>query len=237
MLADFDLPRSYIFFYYKLRHAVHAQFSSLENPIAIPQLEKVPRHPDLTKLISTYYAALMTDSNPRFRMAQTKWNLIDSTLTQDDWSAFSDTYKTSVISFKDRINNIKIFHLSHITPASLHKLWLTPTAECCRGCGQTTDFLHCFWTCSIVQHFRTEMGTFISSAMGLPNILHPKNCLLGIFSDFHIWTHAKRLLHILHFYVRKTILFSWKGSQTPLKSLWLKLINELILSYKLTFRG
>lgn len=146
----------------------------------------------------------MTDSNPRFRMAQTKWTLMDSTLTEEDWTEFSETYKTSVISSRDRIINVNIFHLSHLTPARLHKLGLTPTAECFRGCSQAADFLHCFWTCSIVQQFWTEVGTFISSAIGLPNILHPKNCLLGIFGDLHILAHAKRLLRILHFYARKT---------------------------------
>lgn len=68
MRVNFD-TRSYMFFYYQLRHAIRAQFGSLENPVIIPQLEKILWHPDPTKLISTYYAAFMTDCNPRFRVA------------------------------------------------------------------------------------------------------------------------------------------------------------------------
>lgn len=112
---------------------------------------------------------------------------------------------------------------------------LIPSAKCFRGCGQTADFLHCFWSCPVVQDFWAEVSSFISSAMGLPNIVHPKNWLLGIFGDLHILSHAKRLLCILYFYVKKSILLSWKGTQTPLKSLWLKLINDFIPLYKLTF--
>lgn len=226
------MPRS--FFYYQLCHAVQAQFGSLDNPIAIPSLEKLLRHPDHTKLISTYYAALTTDCNPRFRTAQAKWSSMDISFTEDDWLEFSYTYKSSVICSTDRIIDIKIFHLSHLTPARLHKTGLSPTSACFRGCGQSADFLHCFWSCPIVQDFWVEMGS-ISSAMGLPNILHPKNCLLGIFGDLPISSHAKRLLRILYIYTKKSICLSWKGSQTPLKSVWLKLINTSILLFKRIF--
>lgn len=208
MCIDFDLPRSYMFFYYQLRRAIRAQFSSLENPVHIPQLEKILRRPNPTKLISTYYAALMTDCNLRFRVAQTKWASMDITFSDDDWSEFSNTYKTSVISSRDRIINIKMFHLPHLTPARLHKMGLAPTADCFQECGQVADFLH--WV---------GIGSFISSAVGLPNILHPKNCLLGIFGALHISSHARRLLFILHFYEKKVVLLSWKGSQIRFTSI------------------
>lgn len=153
----------------------------------------------------------------------------------DSWTEFGDTYKNTVISSKDRVIQIKIFHQSHLTLVRLCKMGLKPTAECFRGCGGDADFLHCFWTCPVVQDFWREVGSFISSALGLPNIIHPKNGLLGVFGDLQISSQAKRLLRILYFYVRKAILLSWKGIQTPLKSLWLKLINDIIPLYRLTF--
>lgn len=232
---DFDLPRSYLFHYYQLRHAIRAQFGSLKNPTNLPPLERLLRQPDPNKLISTYYAALTTDVNPRFSKAQEKWTSMDISFTEEDWTEFRDTYKATVISSRDRVIQIKFFHHSHLTPARLHKMGLKSSAECFRGCGGSADIMHCFWTCPVVQDFWVEVGSFISSALGLPNIIHPKNGLLGIFGDLQLSSQAKRLLRILYFYVRKAILLSWKGIQTPLKSLWLKLINDVIPLYRLTF--
>lgn len=107
------------------------------------------------------------------------------------------------------------------------------SAECFRGCDQTADFLHCFWTCPVIQGFWIDIGS--SSALGLPNFMNPKHCLLGIFCDLPIPSHAKKLLRILYFYVKKSILLSWKGSQSLARPLWLKLINDSLPLYKLTF--
>lgn len=119
---DFDLPCTYPFYYYRLWHAVRAQFGSLDNPIQVPPLEKLLRCPDPAKLISTYYAALITDSNPRFQAAQTRWASLVVPFTEGDWSEFSGTYKTSVISSRDCVIQLKIFHHSHLTPARLNKM-------------------------------------------------------------------------------------------------------------------
>lgn len=113
---DFDLPRSYLFYYYQLRHAIRAQFGSLNDPTDLPPLEKLLRQPDPNKLISAYYTALMTDFNPRFSIAQEKWASMDISLTEDDWTEFSDTYKNTVISSRDRVIQVKIFHQSRPRP-------------------------------------------------------------------------------------------------------------------------
>lgn len=88
---------------------------------------------------------------------------MDSTVTKDDWSKFSDTYKTSIISTKDCIINIKMFHLS-------------PTVSLlgyikCAGLTQQTVLEDVakwqpFYIFSglgpIVQDFWIEIGSFIS---------------------------------------------------------------------------
>lgn len=93
----FNLPPSYIFFYYQLRHAIRAQFGSLVNPLQIPPLEKMLRWSDPTKLIPVYYSALMIDSNHRFNAVQVKWTSLDIAFTEADWTEFSETYQKAVI--------------------------------------------------------------------------------------------------------------------------------------------
>lgn len=91
--TDFDLSSNYIFYYYQLRHAVCAQFGSLDSPIQVPHLEKMLRWPDPTKLISIYYSSLA---------AQIKLASLNIPLVDANWTESSDTYKNSVISPKDR---------------------------------------------------------------------------------------------------------------------------------------
>lgn len=103
----------------------------------------------------------------------------------------------------------------------MHKMGISPSAKCFWGCGQTADFIHHFWNCPIVQDFWVNIGSFISSALGPPNTVNPKNCYLGIFGDLTIPSEAKRLLRILYFYARKSLLLTWKASATPTLNLWL----------------
>lgn len=70
-------------------------------------------------------------------------------------------------------------------------------------CGANVDFLHCMWNCPIA--FWWEVSTSLSTALGLPNILHPKNCLLSIFGDLSLSKYNKQLLHILYLYVKKVV--------------------------------
>lgn len=210
-------------------------FGSLLSPFKTPDLEKLLRDPDQTKLISTYYSTLMTGTNPRFHMVQERWASFDISITEEDCSEFCDMFKTSVITSRDRVIQLKIFYHSHLTPARLYKMGLSPSADCFRGCGQTADFLHSFWTCPLVHDFWVGIGSVKSSALGLPNIVHPKNCLLGIFGDLTVKLWAKRLLCILYFYEKKSLLLTWKGSETPTRNMWLKLVNDSLPLYKLTF--
>lgn len=212
MRLDFDLPRTYLFYYYQLRHAVRAQFGSLDSPLRTPNLEKLLRSPDQTKLISTYYSGFVADTNPRLKTAQKKWDSLDVPITEEDWSEFCDTFKTSVISSRDRAIQIKIFHHSHLTPARMHKMGISSSAECF---GDVAKQLHCFWTCPIVHDFWVNIGSFISSALGLPNIVNPKNCLLGIFGDLTIPSQAKRLLRILVFLCEEVPFTDMEGIRDP----------------------
>ena len=171
----------------------------------------------------------MTDFNPRYHKAQVKWTSLDLSLVDEDWSEFSDTYKTSVIASQHRIIQVNAFHQTHLTPARLHRMGLLPSAACFRGCGQEADFSHCFWSCPVVPALLGGSGCFHLIGARAPKHNPPQGLPI-----LHLSSHAKRLLHILYFYVRKAILLSWKGAQTSLKSLWLKRINDAIPLYKLT---
>lgn len=152
--------------------------------------ENTTTPPDPTKLISTYYAALMTDCNPRFRVAPTKWASMDITLQK----------MIQVISSKNHIIN-----------------WL-PQRTWSSG-GLLTPFLVLSNSPRLLDGDRGLHLIGNSSPEHSP----PQN-LPSRIATFH----PKRLLHILHFYAKKGILSSWKGSQILLQSFCLKSIIETL---------
>lgn len=115
------------------------------------------------------------------------------------------------------------------------EIGLRSTLEHFWGCGHPVDFIHCFWSCPIVSSFLSEVDSFLSTVLGVPNILHPKICLLGIFGELSVSTYIKRLLRIFYFYMKKTILLSWKWNSRPTITTWLQLVNKSLPLYKLTF--
>lgn len=123
------------------------------------------------------------------------------------------------------LNNIhqRLYHkyknvspIPHRIPARLHKMCWSHTADSFRGCGQVAAFLHFFWTWSNSPRLLDRDRVFHLIGNRPPKHSPPQTCL-AIFEDLHISTHAERLLHILHFYAKKAILLSWKGSQIPPK--------------------
>lgn len=145
------------------------------------------------------------------------------------------TYKSSVIASRDRVMQIMIFHHSHLSPYRMYRMGLRSTPECFRGCGAEDTFLHCFWSCPFVSSFWSEIGSFFSTVLGVSNILHPKNCLLDVFGVLSVSVYIKRLLRILYFFAKKTILLRWKGTSQPTVTTWLQLIINSLPLYKLTF--
>lgn len=102
------------------------------------------------------------------------------------------------------------------------------------GCSNTAYFMHCFWSCPAVQKFESEAGSLIFSVLGIPNTRHPNNCLLVIFATV-VSKYMKRLLRIRYFYTKKAIVLSWKGMSLLVLSIWIKLINDTLSLYRLTF--
>lgn len=124
-------------------------------------------------MVQEYYSTQMADSNPRFAAAQTRQANLNKQLTDDDWTEFVDTYKGSVISSTDRVIQTKVFHLTRF---QMCKMGLCSASECFRGCGNKVDIKHCFWSssyciCILVISYYSQLST----ALGLPNILYPKN--------------------------------------------------------------
>lgn len=77
--------------------------------------------------------------------------------------------------------------------------------------------------------FWSEINFFISSVMVFPNIMYPKNCLLGVFGDISM------SVTYTVFLCKKRNQTSWKGTSAPILNSWLELINKTFPLYKLTF--
>lgn len=122
------------------------------NPIRVPSLEKTCSDP--TKLISTYYAALNTDCNPRFWVDQTKWSSLDIPLSQRQTGLNLVIHiSPQLYPLETALSSLRFFIILTLLLPSYIKWGCPPSAEYFRGCGQAADFIHCFWTCPMFRTF------------------------------------------------------------------------------------
>lgn len=62
-------------------------------------------------------------------------------------------------------------------------------------------------------------------------------CLLGLVGNLAFRQATKTLIGLLLFYVRKTIVLTWKQTEAPSLNFWKALVNSAIPLYKDTYHS
>lgn len=88
-------------------------------------------------------------------------------------------YTTKLISEYTEISEIKIFHQCH----------LTPSLSALEAMGTQLNVCIAFSYAQLFPHFGLKLTH--STVLDLPNILHPKHCLLGIFGELTVRAYIK----------------------------------------------
>ena len=71
--------------------------------------------------------------------------------------------------------------------------------------------------------------------MELPNIYSPARCLLGDLEEEELSVSKKALLRILFCYAKKALAINWRKPSPPSLQGWLKMVNNALPMYKLTY--
>lgn len=190
---------------------------------------------DHSKLISKYYSALLSPSTARMVAAQ--WKTDIPSLAEETWLEVLDTMVPSMISARDKMLQFNFLHRIYYTPKRLHKMGRRESPECPQCNAEVGDFFHMVWTCPRVMSYWRAILTYMEEKIGLPNIYSPARCLLGDLEEEELSTSQKTLLRRVFCYAKKALALRWKNPNPPSLLDWLKLVNNALPMYKLTYQA
>lgn len=230
-----NLPRSAMYRYFQLRHACAAQFGGREITLECGPLELVARRVPLLQPVSAFYKTIMLCQESPLDMSFQKWQDDIPSLAQHHIRELKSSWRTSVISARDRLIQAKWLHRTYFTPVRLFRMGKL-CSDMCSRCGvERGTLIHMIWECPVIQAFWGEVHGFLNTKLGLPGVCAPTNSLLGLVEELIPTKYGRILYRLLMFYARKTILLNWKPPKQPFISHWLALINADLTMYKLTF--
>lgn len=200
-------------------------------------MEKMIVEEDHVKMFSRDYSPLLSSSTPRVERVAAQWRLDIPSLGEETWLEVLDTMVTSMISARDKLLQFNYLHRIYYTPEGLHKMGRRESPECPRCNAEVGSFFHMVWQCPrVVSYWRTIL-TYMEERLELPNIYSLARCLLGDLEEEELPTSQKTLLRIVFCYAKKALALKWKNSDPPSLQDWLKLVNNAIPMYKLTYQA
>jgi len=112
---------------------------------------------------------------------------------------------------------------------------MTDCSDVCLRCKQHVGtYVHLIWLCPEVNNFWIEIGNQISSIIKCPIDLNPLICILGLHSASPVLNRHSRILSLLWYCTRLSILQQWMDSTTPSVSSWLHNVLQLLPLERLT---
>lgn len=232
-----DLPNTYLFRFLQIRHAFQEQFRELKVESLPSSLESLLVDGDLVKPLSVAYKEFFKSTPPAITKCREKWEMEVPEIQGEDWDELWMQPFRHLVSARDRLIQFKFLHRSYLTPARLHKIFPTVSAECWRCSHVTADTDHIFWRCPKIQEFWTDVTSCITELISVPIPMNIKVCLLGLVDDIVPTRAMRTLLNILMFYGRKAILLAWKKPEAPTISVWKGLVNSMLPFYKATYES
>lgn len=106
----------------------------------------------------------------------------------------------------------------------------------CNKCDREIGtYAHMFWKCSKIQMFWNEVKKELDTLIGHDLDLSPLQCILAAKVSSARNNHNAKLIGILLYMARKTILKFWIHKDTPTLDDWYKEVMSIIPLEKLTY--
>lgn len=170
--------------------------------------------------LSTIYKILLSLDPEPFKPTLAKWRRdCRKTLTDQDWNILQHSYAMTTSSLLLKLQMIKLLYRWYLTPKQLNHIYKTSKVFCWKDCQAEADYLHCWWTCPVIQNFWTKVCDTINKISNYRLKLNPEVVLL------HLWdTELPRTLDqtvaILLIFAKLEIASKWKCDKGPLLSNW-----------------
>lgn len=232
----FNLPRSFQFRYWQLRHALTAQFPG---PITLnsDSIERLLTSELLLKPLSTIYMYLTVAYDTDTSHVLAKWREDIPNLDEDIWEECVSTFISSMIASRDRFVQLKFLHRAYYTPQRLASINPSLSPLCTRCSTEQGSFFHMVWTCNKICPYWRGVTDVLTEVCGATLTLDPLVFLLSYLGDVEGDRYTKLCLTFALYYARREILLRWKGTDIPTVASWRSAINKVLPLYKITYKS
>ena len=227
----YSLQQSHFFRYLQIRHYVTKNMqtprtSFLENTLTIPVPER---------FISFMYETFDMNSAYSSEHIRMQWQIdLGCQIEDETWTSIIGNTLSILSCNNDRERQFKILHRLHYTPLLRSKLGLS--SPNCNKCGtEVGTYAHVFWKCTKIQLFWDEVKNELNTLFGYPLDLSPLHCMLAAKVTSARNNHNAKLVLILLYLARKTILKLWIHEDIPTLDDWYREVLAVLPLEKLTY--
>uniref|UniRef100_A0A3B3HDP0 Reverse transcriptase domain-containing protein n=1 Tax=Oryzias latipes TaxID=8090 RepID=A0A3B3HDP0_ORYLA len=241
----FNLPRSSLFRYFKIRHFLQRHtpdFPYLPLCSGIEALLETPVH--LRRFISRIYDQITSLKNTNLVKLRTDWvnELGEELALEDDiWNDALLRVNGSSSCAKLNLIQFKVVHRIHYSKAKLAKIYPNVEASCDRCHHTPADLTHMFWLCPSLTSYWSVIFKTLSQALKIDLEPNAAMAIFGITGGKQSIL-SKQNKHIIAFTTldaRRRILLHWKSNKPPKVSLWFSDLLQFmeLEKIKYTLRG
>lgn len=229
--SKYSLQQSHFFRFLQIRHYVIRNMQTSSSSF----LENLLVQPLPKKFISCMYKAFDVNSNYSTDHIRRQWQIdLECQIGEDTWTTIMKNTLTILSCNNDRERQFKILHRLHYTPLMRGRLGLS-SSNCNKCDREIGTYAHMFWKCSKIQMFWNEVKKELDTLIGHDLDLSPLQCILAAKVSSARNNHNAKLIGILLYMARKTILKFWIHKDTPTLDDWYKEVMSIIPLEKLTY--
>uniref|UniRef100_A0A3B3IPI3 Reverse transcriptase zinc-binding domain-containing protein n=1 Tax=Oryzias latipes TaxID=8090 RepID=A0A3B3IPI3_ORYLA len=207
----YSLPQSHFFRYLQIRHYIPKP----KHPPKLTFLERILTQPQPTRFISHIYRNFSSNITHSTDYLKRQWQTdLGEEISDNEWTHLIENTLKLLTSNSHRETQFKILHRLHFTPLLRSKLGLD-SPFCCKCNSEIGTYAHMLWKCSGIQKYWIEIKKEVKILLGYGVELSTFQCVLGTKVNGTRYKHNAKLVEILLFVARKTILKFWISKDVP----------------------
>lgn len=227
----YALQQSHFFRYLQIRHFVPKTI----HPPNMTFVEQILTQPKPKRFISNVYKSFTSNLTSSTDHIRRQWQIdFGEEIDDNKWTQLVENTLKILNCNSDRERQFKILHRLHFTPSLRGKLGLGSTF--CSKCNcEIGTYVHMFWKCDKVQKYWSDVKNEVSALLGYNLDLSPFQCVLAAKVVSTRDKHGAKLIEILLYIARKTILKLWISKDCPTIEDWYTELLRILPLERLTY--
>ena len=158
-------------------------------------------------------------------------------IIEDEWKRVCHDAQTQTINTRYKLLQFKWIMRTYITPESLLHRFDNNNPDVCIKCGLEEGILfHCLWSCPNIKSFWEKVIETISDVICTVLPVRPRIFILGVLPpDLQLSSLNRKIVILCSLLAKHCIAVTWKSTETPTVSHWLKSLSNCLALEKLTY--